>query len=362
MEEDKQNPSSLCSSSSRRRCNDVKNSPEFEFWMVRNLPSFPQPNFVSADELIVDGVLLPLDLVSHHSELETSNQQPPQVEVVAEETETDLVLSQLSFVETESTELTTVSSASKRWRDIFKKGEKKSVVGFEDKEKNGKEKEKKKDRKSVSSTSNSSNGGGVSSGTELNINIWPFSRSWSAGTGGNRSKIGGGGSVTRKVSSAPCSRSNSAGESKSRKWPNSPSRTGGIHLGRNSPVWHVKPRSGSGLRNTEPVVKTGVRKEGVVEKMKNNKSNGGGGGGDVGANKSKGLNLNVPMCMGYRQQLSCRRDENILIGGASGGGGDSGCSDNSSTAISGGCSSNSAVAIGGNKLFYLRTLFTKKVY
>ncbi|KAF5204167.1 Translation initiation factor if-2 like [Thalictrum thalictroides] len=328
--------------------------------MVRNLPSFPQTNFVSADELIVDGVLLPLDLVSHHSEVVVEATQQQQAKVVLiEEADPDSVLNQLSVAEAESTELTTVSSASKRWRDIFKKGEKKSPVVVEDKEKNIKEKEKKKDRKSVSNSSN----GGVSSGTELNINIWPFSRSWSAGTGGNRSKLGGG-SVTRKVSSAPCSRSNSAGESKSKKWPNSPSRTGGIHLGRNSPVWHVKPRSGSGLRNTEPVVKNvekiGVRKEGL-EKAKS-KSNG--GGADVAANKSNGLNLNVPMCIGYRQQLSCRRDESTLIGSASGDGGDSGggCSNNSSGFITGGCNNNSSGAIGGNTLFYLRTLFTKKVY
>ncbi|KAF2309075.1 hypothetical protein GH714_000338 [Hevea brasiliensis] len=48
---------------------------------------------------------------------------------------------------------------------------------------------------------------------------------------------------SRKVSSAPCSRSNSGGESKSRKWPSSPGR-GGVHVGRSSPVWQVRRGGG----------------------------------------------------------------------------------------------------------------------
>ncbi|KAK7262124.1 hypothetical protein RJT34_29684 [Clitoria ternatea] len=99
---------------------------------------------------------------------------------------------------------------SKRWKDIFRKSEK--------------EKGKKKERKT---------GNGASA--ELNINIWPFSRSRSAG--------------------------NTAGDSKSRKWPNSPGR-GGVHLGRSSPVWQIRRSKGA---------------------------------------KTKVLNLNVPKCIGYTE-------------------------------------------------------------
>lgn len=336
--EETQSPQVLSASGSVRRRNNDPNSPEFEFWMVRN-PSFPQPYLPSADELIVDGVLLPLDLVPHHISEAPDSESDPKPNAV--EPGPDPEVSQPG----PGPESAAVSSASKRWKDIFKMGEKKTSVP-EVKEKR-KEKEKKKDRKSSSSISGSSNG------AELNINIWPFSRSWSAGTGRNSSK-----SMTRKVSSAPCSRSNSAGESKSRKWPNSPSRGGGIHLGRHSPVWQVK-RGGSGLRNTDPPPVRNVEKS----EVRRSKSE----GQPVGATSksSRSLNLNVPMCIGYRQQLSCRRDENVLLGGVStataAAGGDS-----VESGVAGSNSNNNSVhgggALGGNKLFYLRTLFTKKVY
>ena len=87
----------------------------------------------------------------------------------------------------------------------FKKSDKKNAENKNEE----KEKVKKKERKSGS-------GSGASS-AELNINIWPFSRSRSAGNAGTRPKLFAGAPVTRKVNSAPCSRSNSAGESKSRK-------------------------------------------------------------------------------------------------------------------------------------------------
>ncbi|CBI33003.3 unnamed protein product, partial [Vitis vinifera] len=181
-------PQTLSPSSSGRRSSD-SNSPEFEFWMVRN-PSFPQPNLLSADELFVDGVLLPLHLLRHNpdSSKPISSAAP-------------------------------ASTASKRWKDIFKKGEKKSAKN--------------------------------ASSAELNINIWPFSRSRSAGNNAVRPRMAAGGAGTRKVSSAPCSRSNSAGESKSRKWPSSPGRPG-VHLGRSSPVWQVR-RGGSASKSLEPL-------------------------------------------------------------------------------------------------------------
>lgn len=192
--------------SGRRSCGD-SNSPEFEFWMVRN-PSLPAPNLLSADELFSGGVLLPL----HH-----------------------LNLSNVSA--TESGEL---SANSKRWRDIFRKNDKR--IG-EDRM----IKERRRDKKSGGSVSASS--------AELNINIWPFARSRSAGN--------------RKVSSAPCSRSNS----KSRKWPGSPGR-GGVHLRRSRQV-----------RRRVPVAGTSNSKARVLS-----------------------FKVPVSVCMGYRQRFSCRTD------------------------------------------------------
>ncbi|XP_042495171.1 uncharacterized protein LOC122074420 [Macadamia integrifolia] len=95
--------------------------------MVRN-PSFPLPQLLSADELFIDGVLLPLLLLPHHSD-------PP-------DPEEDKVNSENPNHEPESLavllpELMTGLSTSKRWRDIFKIGEnrtaaKTSFAGGED--------------------------------------------------------------------------------------------------------------------------------------------------------------------------------------------------------------------------------------
>ncbi|XP_043689177.1 uncharacterized protein LOC122640109 [Telopea speciosissima] len=351
----------LSPSSSGRR-SSASNSSEFEFWMVRN-PSFPQPQILSADELFVDGVLLPLHLLRHHSDppdpeehkanSETPNPEPepePESEPGPGPQSSAVLLPELS------TGLTT----SKRWRDIFKIGEKRttattSSAGVEDREKD-KDKEKKKERKT---------GGGSASGAELNINLWPFSRSRSAGNGGNRPKLAV--AATRKVSSAPCSRSNSAGESKSRRWPSSPGRVG-FHLGRTSPVWQIR-RGGSGVRSsdlTEPVVVGNVDKGGTskssepvannedkgrkkeTKETRRSKNNGGGGGG---GSKARVLNLNVPMCIGYRQHLSCRSDQNGTVGGEVGGG--------SESQSSSGAAGNSG---SGGSLLNLRTIFSKKVY
>ncbi|TKY53977.1 hypothetical protein E2542_SST18383 [Spatholobus suberectus] len=261
-------------------------SPEFEFWMVRN-PSFPPPNILSADELIVNGVLLPLHLL---------NKPDP------------------SPLTTGS--VTTTVSASKRWKDIFRKSDKKNAETNDAEEI---EKGKKKEKKSSVTTS-----------AELNINIWPFSRSRSAGNAASRPKLFA--PATRKANSAPCSRSNSAGESKSRKWPSSPGRPG-VHLGRSSPVWQVRR-----AKNPEPLP-LNPRRESRRSKL---------AGG--GTSKTGVLNLNVPMCIGYRHPLTCRSDENsaILVSGASD--------------IRGRNSSNSnpGRANVGGKLFNLRSLFTKK--
>ncbi|KAL1372732.1 hypothetical protein HN51_002824 [Arachis hypogaea] len=311
-------------------------SPEFEFWMVRN-PSCPQPDILSADELFVDGVLLPLHLVSSKTQIHNTDTQqtstsssqpdpPPPPEPSASITDSSPAAATLS--------------SSKRWRDIFRKSsEKKNSENNNSAQENDNEKDKakKKDRKGGASTA---------SAAELNINIWPFSRSRSAGNAVTRPKLFPGAPVTRKTNSAPCSRSNSAGESKSRKWPNSPGR-GGVHLGRSSPVWQVR-RGGSTSKNTEPLFlnheKWSKRETSTVGRRSKVSSSGGEGG------KARVLNINVPTCIGYRTHLSCRSDVmNSAVGS------------NSTVRPSNG-NGNSNGADGGNvgsKLFNLRSLFKK---
>ncbi|XP_050206355.1 uncharacterized protein LOC126655972 [Mercurialis annua] len=268
----------------------ASNSPEFQFWMLDRKPSSPDPNLLPADQLFLDGVLLPLHLLQNrHTQPQISNSIP-----------------------SDSTATTSLTS-SKRWKlDLFRKADKKptSVATPDIPQQHSisiPQKEKRREKKSSSSA-------------ELNINLWPFSRSRSAGNSGSRPRMIPPG-TTRKVSSAPCSRSNSAGESKSRKWPGSPGRAG-VHLGRSSPVWQV--RRG--------------------EKMTGNKDRGGSSKTTMSSEssrKAKVVNLNAPMCMGYRQNLSCRN-----ISSSSG-------EARTTTSTGGG---------GGGTLFNLRNLFTKKVY
>lgn len=327
--------------------------------MVRN-PSFPQPDLHSADELFVDGVILPLHLLPHHHhhppesdplpDPEPPNSEPPLTDPEPEPGPGP----EISHVVAESTSSLT---ASKRWRDIFKKSEKRNTKSEqEDKEKD--QKEKKKERKS---------GNGATSTAELNINIWPFSRSRSAGNVCTRPKTMFGAPGSRKVNSAPCSRSNSAGESKSRKWPSSPGRAG-VHLGRSSPVWQVR-RGGSGGKGSEPLVRhseKGAKKE--APETRRSKANAAPGGGGA---KARVLNLNVPMCIGYRNSLSCRSDENstaaIGVGSSAGTGTVNNNRSSSGGGGSGGVGRGVGVGVGGGvgsgvNLFNLRSLFTKKVY
>lgn len=316
--------------------------------MVRN-PSFPQPDLMPADELFVNGVLLPLHLLPNKQPEENSQSDP------------NPAASEPPIPDSEpgppiTSEPATVLSASKRWRDIFKKEKgKHGTKNLEDKDK-VKEKEKKKEKKIQSQSG--------ASPAELNINIWPFSRSRSAGTSGTRPRMTAGAAGTRKVSSAPCSRSNSAGESKSRKWPSSPSRAG-VHLGRSSPVWQVR-RGGSGVKSSDVMARSGEKsscaKKEVTETHRGKISNGAGN-----ANKAKVLNLNVPMCIGYRHHLSCRTDENSAIladfsTGRTGGRGVGGVGVGGAGNKGNGRSSSGPNVGSGSNFFNLRNLFTKKVY
>nr|DAD38199.1 TPA_asm: hypothetical protein HUJ06_008840 [Nelumbo nucifera] len=224
--------------------------------MVRN-PSFPQPNLHSTDELFVDGILLPLHLPSHHSNPPVSEPKANVEEMHTPEPESELG-SRLESA-TLLSESPLVFLTFKRWGDIFKKGERKAEAVASSTTTNNHEdrdKDKKKERKSSS---------GVNA-TKLNINIWPFS-------------------ISRSVSSAPCSRSNSTGEYKFWKWPS-------------SLVCQVR-RGGSDARSSKPL---------AWNANKGSKNVGGGGA------RARVLNLNVLMCIGCHSHLSCRNDASRAIG------------------------------------------------
>ncbi|TYI27597.1 hypothetical protein ES332_A05G188100v1 [Gossypium tomentosum] len=326
---------SPCSSGRRSSTSSHSSSPEFEFWMVRN-PSFPQPDLTSADELFVNGVLRPLHLFASRQPEDNplTEQNPPaasEPSVPDPEPEAGPRITSQSLP---------VLSASKRWRDIFKK--EKGKNGSKNQQDKDKEKEKEKEKKKEKKNQSQSGG----SPAELNINIWPFSRSRSAGTSGTRPRMTAG---TRKVSSAPCSRSNSAGESKSRKWPSSPSRAG-VHLGRSSPVWQVR-RGGSAVKSFDVMARTaekGSSRKEVTETRRGKIGN----SGNNNSNKAKVLNLNVPMCIGYKHHLNCRIDNNsATVAGIS-------------TDPNGGRNgrTNGPNVGSGSNFFNFRNLFTKKVY
>lgn len=303
---------------------DSSSSPEFEFWAVRN-PSCPQPHLLTADQLFDNGVLLPL----HHLPYPKPDPNPEPEPEPDPDPDPEL-----------EPPPPPSSSASKRWKDIFRKVEKKpsSAEDDADEDSKKKEKEKKKLIKKDWKSSNAPAATAAAAATDLNINIWPFSRSRSAGTGGRGKAVPP--AAARKVSSAPCSRSNSRGESsKARKWPSSPGRPG-LHLGRSSPVWQVR----RGGKASSEAVPGGAPKEGNGSGSRRSTNSNGG--------HARVLNLNVPLCMGYRHHLSCRSDDNNRsLGGSA----------QSSSSNSNNSNSNSN-SNGNATLFNLRTLFSKKVY
>ncbi|KAL3643321.1 hypothetical protein CASFOL_014136 [Castilleja foliolosa] len=277
----------------------ISNSPEFEF--CNYIPQ--SPDLVYAAELFSGGVLLPL----HQSN------EPPEVPFWSdlEQPEPEVIYAPPLSASSANNTL----SSSIKWRDIFRKNDKKSsrrrtidIQSEKDIIASFMEMKKREKRNSIS-------GGSVTAATELNINLWPFSRSRSTGNGAARSRSGT--SAARNVSSAPCSRSNSTGESKSRSCPGSPGR-GGVHVGRSSHVCQVRRGGGGGRRNHEAVVRNIPS-------------------GD-GRSKAKVLNLNLPRFIGYRQHLSCKSD-----GDGGGGGGVSG------------------EGVRGSSSFNIKSLFTKKM-
>ncbi|CAO2141720.1 unnamed protein product [Urochloa humidicola] len=289
-----------------RRRSSASSSPEFEFWPLHPDPA-ASPS--CADELFAGGVLLPLPVLppkpaSSHPTRSSGGSHgapPPEPETEAEP------VGEASILATVAPPAAASTGGSKRWTDIFSK----KPSPAEDKEK-----EKRKDGGRKQAVHGGGGGGG--GGSELNINIWPFSRSRSAG--------GGSGSSTkprppaRKVSSAPCSRSNSRGEAGGppRRWAASPGRAGGgVPVGRSSPVWQIRrPAAKPALSASELAF---ADRRAAPPQTHREKSDGGrkaGLGGGV-----RGLNLSVNSCIGYRHQVSCRRADVGAARGPGGGGG-----------------------------------------
>ncbi|CAL9130126.1 unnamed protein product [Musa textilis] len=281
---------------SPRRRSSASSSPEFEFLAISNSPA----QLLTADELFANGVVLPLHLLSlrqPHPWRETGTGTEPEPEP---EPEPDASLPPPPPPPSPTDDITasiscSPTSGSKRWKDIFRVGEKKAA---EAKERKG------------------SSGGGAA---EPSISLWPFSRSRSAGSpaaGGGRPRATVYG---RKVSSTPCSRSNSRGEysawpATARRWAASPGRAGGVPVGRTSPVWH--------LRRPEHRDRITGRKTGS------------------GSPAFRVLNLNLNTLVGFRRgEGSCRGDDKV------------GLTSRARTA-----------GHGGGSLFSLRALFSKKVY
>ncbi|KAJ3678266.1 hypothetical protein LUZ60_002069 [Juncus effusus] len=248
-------------------------SPEFEFWGLseaNNPSTFPSVNLPSADELFSDGILLPLQTLNLSSPPNKSNPNSPH---------SLLDPCSNSF----STSTASPGPASKRWKDIFIK--------------NGEKERRKVDQKTRLSIGNNA---------ELNINIWPFSRSRSAGNA-SRARL----PTWRNVSSAPCSRSNSRNAESSAPdgsvvEPNTASsmikrwaQTGklgptvGIRVGRTGRVWQLRRNKQQQQQQQKQQQSSEAEDESDIN-------------GSV--NEVKDLNLNVNACTGYRNKSSCSDD------------------------------------------------------
>ncbi|RWV82502.1 hypothetical protein GW17_00056000 [Ensete ventricosum] len=250
---------------SPRRRSSASSSPEFEFLVISNSPA----QLLTADELFANGVVLPLHLLSLRQphpgpagtelEPEPEPEPDPDPSLPPPPSPTDDITASISC---------SPMTGSKRWKDIFRVGEKKAAEAKE-------------------RTGSSSSGA-----AEPNIGLWPFSRSRSAGNpaAGGRGRR----STGRKVSSTPCSRSNSRGEysawpataAGARRWAANPGRAGGVPVGPSSPVWQI-------------------RRPEHRDKITGGKTGSGGAGIRV-------LNLKVNILVGFRRgEGSCMGDDNV---------------------------------------------------
>lgn len=305
------------------RRSSASSSPEFEFWPLHPDPA-ASPS--CADELFAGGVLLPLPVLlpkpaSSHVGRSSGRSQgaPPALEpdtTEAEPGEASLlakVAPPTASISSTAPPAAASTGSSKRWTDIFSK---------KPAEEKDKEKEREKRKDGAGGRKQAAHSGG-SVGSELNINIWPFSRSRSAGGGSGSSKPR---PPARKVSSAPCSRSNSRGEASGppRRWAASPGRPGGgVPVGRSSPVWQIRRPAAKPAPVPLAELAFADRRAPSSQTHKESKPAGGAAGGGRKAGLGggvRGLNLSVNSCIGYRHQVSCRRADVGAARGPGGGG------------------------------------------
>jgi hypothetical protein len=233
-------PGDRVSPEKRKREEIIDNySTEFEFCMVQNAtnPTFLDQGMISADELFLDGKLLPLHIPPQTPLQEMDDATPEDLEntthAVSAEPEPEVKAETQSINVVQDVSLENVQSSadsgsntipvspkspklSHRWKEIFKLG-KLQVVTSKDSECQEIKKGEKKE----------SHNHGFSLKQPLSPrSIWPFTRSSSAGDAkaastscslaSSRSNSAGDSNYKPKVSSAPCSRSNSGSDSKSK--------------------------------------------------------------------------------------------------------------------------------------------------
>ncbi|OEL15093.1 hypothetical protein BAE44_0023888 [Dichanthelium oligosanthes] len=311
------------------RRSSASSSPEFEFWPLHPNPA-ASPS--CADELFAGGVLLPLPVLppkpasSHagRSSGSTSSCQglpAPEPELDTEPGEASLLATiapPTASITSPAPPATASTGGSKRWTDIFSK------KPAEEKDRD-REKEKRRDGAGSRKQSAHAGGSGGGGGSELNINIWPFSRSRSAGGGGSGSSKPR--PPARKVSSAPCSRSNSRSEAAAtaappRRWAASPGRAGGgVPVGRSSPVWQIRRPAAKPAHALSASEQPFADRRAPAPTPQHKEKSGGtaaAGRKPVLGGGVRGLNLSVNSCIGYRHQVSCRRAD---VGAARGHGG-----------------------------------------
>lgn len=233
-------PGDRASPEKRKREEIIDNySTDFEFCMVQNAtdPAFSDQGMISADELFLDGKLLPLHIPPQTPLQETDNSTPGDLEntthavsaelepEVEDETQSISVAQDVSLqdvqpvADSSSNTIPVYPKSPKlghRWKEIFKLG-KLQVVTSKDSECHEIKKGEKKE----------SNNHGFALKQPLSPrSIWPFTRSSSAGDAkaasascslaSSRSNSAGDSNYKSKASSAPCSRSNSGSDSKSK--------------------------------------------------------------------------------------------------------------------------------------------------